>query len=443
MSGDHGEGGAPGRRWIAVALACLAMLALPVALWLAVPVRHVAPAPPRPRASAAPVAIAPPPPPPAARPAALPRPAAAPSAPADGTIAGTVVDPDDRPVAGAFVECTGDQRFSRRTAPDGRFDLPPEATGCRATAHAPGFEPSDVVAMTAGAPSVLRLARAGGIAGVVVDEAGTPVPSYWLSVESFVAKDGESEVPPAGRMRRVDAPDGAFAIEGLYSGRYVLSAAADGTPPAQSPGVDVERGRTTSHVRIVLGRGATLTGVVTDAETRRPIAGARVALDVFSGVANAASHGKPPTTTDASGAFSLAGVPSGPFSVRVDAPGYRQKIASGLDARGGSSLRQDIAMTPAGDGGGATELVGIGAMLAPSPKGVVLVGVVSGGPAEKAGLQRGDRVVRIDGASAQDFTVSDAIQRLRGPEGSRVRVALARDGAGEIEVTMTRETIVR
>ena len=290
---------------------------------------------------------------------------------------------------------------------------------------------------------MLRLARAGALRGIVVDEAGAPVTAYWLGVESFVAKDGQSEVAAGGRMRRFESPDGAFALEGLFSGRYVLSAAAQGLPPSQSGGVEVERGRTTAHVRIVLARGATLSGVVTDAETRRPVAGARVALDVFSGVAAAANHGAPPATTDASGAYTLGGFPRGPFSARVDAPGYRQKIVSGLDARGGRTVRQDVAVTPQGDGGAASELVGIGAMLAPSPKGVVILGLVPGGPAEKAGLLRGDRVARIDGESAADFTVADAIQRLRGPEGTRVRVGVAREGGASVEVTLMRETIVR
>lgn len=48
-------------------------------------------------------------------------------------------------------------------------------------------------------------------------------------------------------MRKVESPDGAFALDDLISGRYVLSAPAEGTPPSQSAGVDVERGRVTAH----------------------------------------------------------------------------------------------------------------------------------------------------------------------------------------------------
>lgn len=447
-AGDDRSGGL--RRFVAIALGCLALLVLPIVGLLLFPAPRAAPRPVTARASATAIATAPLPAATApSRPASAPRPPSAPRAePEPGAISGVVLDPDGHPQADAFVECTGgttrpDEKWTSRSDAEGRFLLPAEALGCRGEAHLPTAEPADSVVLVAGSGNVLRLARPGGIAGVVVDEAGAPVTSYWLDVESFVAKDGQSGVSAGGRMRRFDAPDGSFALEGLYSGRYVLSAAAEGMPPAKSEGVEVERGRTTSHVRIVLARGATLTGVVTDAETRRPIAGATLALDVFSGVASAASRGAAPVTTDASGAFSLGGVPRGPFSVRIEANGYRQKIAAGLDARGGKTMRQDFALTPQGDGGGSTELMGIGAMLAPSPKGVTILGLVPNGPAEKGGLAKGDRIARIDGEAAGDLPVGDVIQRLRGPEGTRVRVAVVREGGGSVEVTLTRENIVR
>lgn len=446
-TGGGGEAESPLRRWLAVALACIALLALPLLGWLLIPVPHavlLSRAAPGERAavtSIGPKQAA------SARPMTTAR--AVPAAPsALGAVSGVVLDPDGQPMAEAFVECVGGSsgatsRVSRTTDAAGRFELPLESAGCRATAHHPTLEPSDEIALVAGPSNVLRLARSGGITGLVVDEAGSPVTSYFLGVESFIAKDGESEVSAGGRMKRVESPGGTFELQGLYAGRYVLSAAAQGLPPAESDGVDVERGRTTAYVRIVLARGAILSGVVTDAATRKPVAGARVALDAFSGVGFAANRGAAPTMTDAAGAFSLSGVPRGLCSVRVDAPGYRQKIVSGLDARGGRTLRADIALTVLGDGGASSELTGIGAMLAPSPKGVMVAGIVPGGPAEKGGLKRGDRFTRIGRDSATDLTVSDAIQRLRGPEGTRVRVVVTRDGSGPVEVELVRDVIVR
>ncbi|NUQ79618.1 MAG: PDZ domain-containing protein, partial [Polyangiaceae bacterium] len=88
-------------------------------------------------------------------------------------------------------------------------------------------------------------------------------------------------------------------------------------------------------------------------------------------------------------------------------------------------------------------LVGIGAVLAPSPAGVTIASVVDGGPAAGAGLQSGDRILRIDGADASAMPLSDIVQRLRGQAGSRVTIAVAREGGGEMDFTVTRATIVR
>jgi membrane-associated protease RseP (regulator of RpoE activity) len=194
-------------------------------------------------------------------------------------------------------------------------------------------------------------------------------------------------------------------------------------------------------VRIVLTRGATLSGRVIDAGTRAPIAEAQVELDAAtSSGANAIAR----AVTDAGGGYALEGVPPrGPFSVRVRHPSYVTKIVPGLDARGAPSTRSDIELKPLGDGGASEELVGIGATLLPSPAGgVTIAGLIEGGPAERAGLEKGDRIVRVDGADATSMTMADCVQRLRGAAGTRVSVGVDRDGQ-RIEVTIAREVVVR
>ena len=63
------------------------------------------------------------------------------------------------------------------------------------------------------------------------------------------------------------------------------------------------------------------------------------------------------------------------------------------------------------------------------------------GPAESAGVEKGDVILRIDGVSAEDFTVAQCVQLLRGPVGSRVTMTLRRAGA-EVEVLITRDHFV-
>ena len=88
------------------------------------------------------------------------------------------------------------------------------------------------------------------------------------------------------------------------------------------------------------------------------------------------------------------------------------------------------------------EMSGIGASLSQGARFVEVTMVLPGGPAEAAGVQVGDRIERIDGRSAESLSVNDCVQRLRGPEGTRVSVTLGR-GSQHIDLTITRARIER
>jgi carboxyl-terminal processing protease len=68
--------------------------------------------------------------------------------------------------------------------------------------------------------------------------------------------------------------------------------------------------------------------------------------------------------------------------------------------------------------------------------------VIPGGPAERAGVMAGDRFLTIEGESARDLPIDDAIVRMRGAPGTHVRVALRRAGVeSAVDVTLTRAVI--
>ncbi|MCK6586040.1 MAG: carboxypeptidase regulatory-like domain-containing protein [Polyangiaceae bacterium] len=434
----------PGRNpWIIAALLCAAMLIVPLVGWLLIPSPNAPVIPPALNVTRTETAVERTREPPHETPAPVGRPPQATPEPQGddaAVVTGVVLDPDGKPVQRAVVTCD-EKNLTTTTDEEGRFELGSEAAGCSATSMHPGYSPADRVRLVSGDRNILRLGGGGAIAGAVLDESGTPVPSYLLAIESYLPSGDSSSAPPMGRPRNISDAAGQFLLERLPPGRYVLTASADGRPPARSSSIEVEPGRTTHHVRITLARGATLSGTILDAETRQPIAGARVVLDAATSTGANAIDG---ATSDASGAYSLQGVPPGPFSVRVAREGYRTKIVPGLTTRGAPAIREDIALTPRGDGGaGDSELVGIGAVLAPSPAGVTIASVVDGGPAAGAGLQSGDRILRIDGADASAMPLSDIVQRLRGQAGSRVTIAVAREGGGEMDFTVTRATIVR
>jgi membrane-associated protease RseP (regulator of RpoE activity) len=176
-----------------------------------------------------------------------------------------------------------------------------------------------------------------------------------------------------------------------------------------------------------------------DASSRHAVHGATIALDALT---TTAANAIPAAQSDPNGAYTLDGAPPGPFSIRVSHPSYQTRILAGLMTRGSSTLQQDIELHALVDGGPREEYMGIGAVLSPSPKGVVVASVVAEGPAERAGLQVGDRIVRIDGADATASPMTECIQALRGAEGSIVTVRVERDGR-DTEMSIPRRLFSR
>jgi carboxyl-terminal processing protease len=83
---------------------------------------------------------------------------------------------------------------------------------------------------------------------------------------------------------------------------------------------------------------------------------------------------------------------------------------------------------------------GIGAELGKEEANIVIISPIAGSPAEKAGLKPRDILVQVDGESASDITISEAVKRIRGKAGTDVKLTLARDGQ-KVEVTITRAQI--
>lgn len=85
---------------------------------------------------------------------------------------------------------------------------------------------------------------------------------------------------------------------------------------------------------------------------------------------------------------------------------------------------------------------GIGVEVSTRDGWITILSVFDGGPAERAGLQPGDRFLAIEGEDARDLRLYDAVLRIRGEPGTSIDVTIRREGVPEaLERTLTRAFI--
>ncbi len=72
--------------------------------------------------------------------------------------------------------------------------------------------------------------------------------------------------------------------------------------------------------------------------------------------------------------------------------------------------------------------VGIGVQLEDKEDEVLVAAPIEGSPAEEAGIESGDVVVAVDGESVRGADISEVVEKVKGPEGSTVKLTVLRDG---------------
>jgi carboxyl-terminal processing protease len=73
---------------------------------------------------------------------------------------------------------------------------------------------------------------------------------------------------------------------------------------------------------------------------------------------------------------------------------------------------------------------------------LTVVSPIEGSPASKAGLQAGDKIIKIGDEFTKDMDLLEAVKKLRGPQGTKVTISIHRDGWKDLkEFTMTRDVI--
>jgi carboxyl-terminal processing protease len=88
------------------------------------------------------------------------------------------------------------------------------------------------------------------------------------------------------------------------------------------------------------------------------------------------------------------------------------------------------------------EFGGLGIQIGMKDNRLVVISPIEGTPADRAGVKAGDFITNIEGTTTKNMTLVDAVNKLRGPKGTKVTLTLQREGqAAPIRVTLTRETI--
>jgi carboxyl-terminal processing protease len=73
---------------------------------------------------------------------------------------------------------------------------------------------------------------------------------------------------------------------------------------------------------------------------------------------------------------------------------------------------------------------------------IKVVSPIDDSPAAKAGVLPNDLIVELDGVQVQGMTLDDAVKKMRGAIGSKIKLTIQRQGvANPIELTLTRDTI--
>lgn len=88
------------------------------------------------------------------------------------------------------------------------------------------------------------------------------------------------------------------------------------------------------------------------------------------------------------------------------------------------------------------EFGGLGIEIAIKNEALTVVAPIDDTPASRAGLKAGDQILRIDGVATRGLDLPEALQKMRGPPGSKVVLTILREGfAAPREIPIVRDFI--
>lgn len=88
------------------------------------------------------------------------------------------------------------------------------------------------------------------------------------------------------------------------------------------------------------------------------------------------------------------------------------------------------------------EFGGVGIQIGMKENRLTVIAPIDGTPAERAGVKAADLIIKVNEESTKDMTLIDAVQKMRGPKGTKVTLTIQREGVPEpLVFVLTREII--
>ncbi len=88
------------------------------------------------------------------------------------------------------------------------------------------------------------------------------------------------------------------------------------------------------------------------------------------------------------------------------------------------------------------EFGGVGIQIGVKENRLAVIAPIEGTPAYRAGVKAGDFITKVNDDTTKDLTLMDAVQKMRGPKGSKVNLTIQREGTPEpLQFTLVRDTI--
>lgn len=132
------------------------------------------------------------------------------------------------------------------------------------------------------------------------------------------------------------------------------------------------------------------------------------------------------------------------FDGKLDNTKLLDGLKTGLVAASGDPYTEYMPPEKANDFKGQLSgtFEGVGALLGKNEKGnVIVISPIDGFPAKKAGLQPRDVIAEIDGKDASTLAVDKAVEKIRGPKGTKVKLRIIRNEKEDLMFEITREEI--